>query len=79
MTVVTTVLPQRALLLTEVMKEREAQIELKQQIKNMSKDVEKNFTDVLKARQDEALRKEEEETLEKKMESQAVAECLRQQ
>lgn len=61
------------------MKEREAQIELKQQIKNTSKDVDKYFTDVLKARQDKALRKEEEKALEKKMESQAVAEGLRQQ
>lgn len=74
-----TVLPQRALLLTEVLKEREAQIELKQSIKSASKDVDKHLVDMLKTREDEALRQEQEKALQKKLERQAVAEDLKQQ
>lgn len=73
------VLLQRALLLTEVVKEREAQIELKRRIKSASKDVDKQFRDILKSREDEALRKEQEKALQRKRERQAVAEDLKQQ
>ncbi|XP_022596635.1 coiled-coil domain-containing protein 173 [Seriola dumerili] len=69
----------RALLLTEVLKEREAQIEVKQRIKSASKDVDKEFTDMVKTREDEALRQEQEKALQKKLERQAVAEDLKNQ
>ncbi|XP_018540275.1 cilia- and flagella- associated protein 210 isoform X1 [Lates calcarifer] len=69
----------RALLLTEVLKEREAQIELKQRIKSATKDVDKVFMDVAKARDDEALRLEQEKVLQRRLERQAVAEDLKNQ
>lgn len=72
-------LPQRALLLTEVLKEREAQIELKQRIRGTSKDADKEFMDMAKTREDEALRQEQEKALQKKLERQAVAEDLKNQ
>ncbi|XP_034549062.1 coiled-coil domain-containing protein 173 [Notolabrus celidotus] len=68
-----------ALLLTEVLKERDAQVELKQRIQNASKDVDRKFTDIVKIREDEALRKEEEKALEKKLERQAVVHDLKTQ
>ena len=46
---------QRALLLTEVLKEREAQIELKQRKQDTSKDVDKEIMAIIKCREDEAL------------------------
>ncbi|XP_074550428.1 cilia- and flagella- associated protein 210 [Halichoeres trimaculatus] len=69
----------RALLLTEVLKEREAQIELKQKIQSASKDVDKKFTDMAKTREDEAMRKEGEDALVKKLERKAVTEELENQ
>ncbi|XP_045909561.1 coiled-coil domain-containing protein 173 [Micropterus dolomieu] len=69
----------RALLLTEVLKERETQIEVKQRIKSASKDVDKEFMNMVKAREDEALRQEQEKALEKKLKQQAVAEDLKHQ
>ncbi|XP_026232649.1 coiled-coil domain-containing protein 173 isoform X2 [Anabas testudineus] len=69
----------RALLLTEVLKEREAQIELKQRIKSASKDLDKDFMDMVKTRDDEALRQEQEKALQKKLDRQAVAEGLKKQ
>ncbi|XP_041857250.1 coiled-coil domain-containing protein 173 isoform X2 [Melanotaenia boesemani] len=68
-----------ALLLTEVLKEREAQIELKQKIKSASKDVDKEFMEMVKTKDDDAMRKEQEKTLQKKLERQAVAEDLKKQ
>ncbi|KAK1902966.1 Coiled-coil domain containing protein 173 [Dissostichus eleginoides] len=59
----------RALVLTEVLKEREAQIELKQKITSASKD-----NDI-----DEALRQEQEKALRKKLEGQAVVGDLKNQ
>lgn len=72
-------LPQRALLLTEVLKERDAQIELKQRIKSATKDVDKEFMDMVKTRDDEAWNRERESALQKKLERQAVAEDLKNQ
>lgn len=71
--------PQSALLLAEVLKEREAQIDLKQRVRNTNRDVEKHFLDVMKGREDEAQRQEEERVLQRKMEIQAVAQNLRKQ
>lgn len=70
---------QRALLLTEVLKEREAQIELKQRKKSTFKDLDEEYMEMLKAREDEALTKEQERTQQKKQESKAFAEELRKQ
>lgn len=72
-------LPQRALLLTEVLKEREAQIELKQRIKNATEDVDKEFMEILKAREDESLRQEQEKALQRRLERQAVEKDLKKQ
>uniref|UniRef100_A0A3Q2ZLD1 Cilia and flagella associated protein 210 n=1 Tax=Hippocampus comes TaxID=109280 RepID=A0A3Q2ZLD1_HIPCM len=66
----------RALLLTEVLKEREAQIELKQRKKSAFKDLDEEHMQMLKAREDEALTKEQERTQQKKQESKAFAEEL---
>lgn len=72
-------LVQSALLLTEVLKEREAQIELKQRIKSASKDVDKDFLDMWKTRDDYAARQEEERALQRKQERQAITEDLKLQ
>ncbi|KAK2839774.1 hypothetical protein Q5P01_013514 [Channa striata] len=69
----------RALLLTEVLTEREAQTELKRRMKGASKDVDKDFMLIVKSREDEALRLEQEKALEKKLERQAVAEEVKKQ
>ncbi|XP_010772774.1 coiled-coil domain-containing protein 173 isoform X2 [Notothenia coriiceps] len=69
----------RALLLTEVLEEREAQIKLKQKIKSASKDVDKEFLDLEKTDIDEALRQEQEKALRKKLEGQAVVGHLKNQ
>ncbi|XP_033473552.1 cilia- and flagella- associated protein 210 [Epinephelus lanceolatus] len=69
----------RALLLTEVLKEREAQIELKQRIKSASKDVDKEFLDTVKNKDERALKQEQEKALQKKLERQAVAEDIKKQ
>lgn len=71
--------PQSALLLAEVLKEREAQIDLKHRIRNTNRDVEKRFLDEVKSREDEARRQEEERALQRKMEIQAVAQDLTKQ
>ncbi|KAK5860975.1 hypothetical protein PBY51_022408 [Eleginops maclovinus] len=68
-----------ALLLTEVLKEREAQIELKQRITSASEDVDKELLDLAKTSRDEALRQEQEKALQKKLEGQAVAGDLKNQ
>lgn len=71
--------PQSALLLAEVLKEREAQVDLKHRIRNTNRDVEKRLLDEMKSREDEARRQEEEGVLQRKMEIQAVAQDLRKQ
>ncbi|XP_035030936.2 protein CFAP210 [Hippoglossus stenolepis] len=68
-----------ALLMTEVLKEREAQIELKKRIKSASKDVEKEFINFEGTRKDEALRQEEEKAVQRKLEKLAIAEELKNQ
>lgn len=72
-------LAQGALLLTEVLKEREAQTELKQRIKSASKDVDKHFLDMVKTKEDKALKEEQEKAHQEKLERQAVAEHLKRQ
>lgn len=66
-------------MLTEVLKEREAQIEVKQRTKSATKDVDKGYLDMVKAREEEELRREKEKALQKKQERQAVAEDLKKQ
>ncbi|XP_030614221.1 coiled-coil domain-containing protein 173 [Archocentrus centrarchus] len=68
-----------ALLLTEVLKERDAQIELKQRRKSASKDVDKEFLDMVKTREGEALKQEQEMALQRKLVRQVAAEDLRNQ
>ncbi|KAG7272344.1 hypothetical protein CRUP_011592 [Coryphaenoides rupestris] len=64
----------RALLLTEVFKEREAQVELKRRIQNASKELDQEFLKGVKAREDEALKQEQQKALQKKLDTQAVVE-----
>lgn len=66
-------------LLSHVLKEREAQIELKQQIKSAVKNVDKTFLEASQARQDEALRREEEKARQKKEDTLTVAEEVKKQ
>ncbi|XP_072541167.1 cilia- and flagella- associated protein 210 [Salminus brasiliensis] len=68
-----------ALLLTEVLKEREAQIELKRRKQNASKDVDKEVLAMIACKEEEALQQEQQKALEKKQECLAVAESLKQQ
>ncbi|RVE58004.1 hypothetical protein OJAV_G00204990 [Oryzias javanicus] len=68
-----------ALLLTEVLKEREAQIDLKQQKKSATKNVEKEILEKIKTREDEAMKQEEEKTLQKRRERRIFAEDLKNQ
>lgn len=72
-------LPQGALLMTEVLKEREAQIELKQRIQSASKDLDKQFITMMMSREDEALRQEQQKALQKQLERQDLAEDLKKQ
>lgn len=65
-------------MLSEVLKEREAQIELKQRIKSASEDVDKRFTNMQKEKEEEALKQEQEAGLQKKLERQTIAEDLKQ-
>ncbi|XP_014851591.1 PREDICTED: coiled-coil domain-containing protein 173 isoform X2 [Poecilia mexicana] len=69
----------RALLHTEVLKEREAQTELKQRMKSAAKDMDKKFLEIMTTRNGEALRKEQEKAVQKKLERQTVAEDLKNQ
>ncbi|XP_028249909.1 coiled-coil domain-containing protein 173 [Parambassis ranga] len=69
----------RAVLLTEVLKEREAQIELKQRVKSASKDTDKIFLKMAKTKEEEALKQEQEAALCRKLERQAVVEDLKKQ
>ncbi|XP_046902895.1 coiled-coil domain-containing protein 173 [Hypomesus transpacificus] len=68
-----------ALMLTEVLKEREAQIELKQRKLEQSKDVDREAVVITKHKDKEASKQEMEKAVRRKLESQAVAEALKQQ
>ncbi|MCJ8732728.1 hypothetical protein PDJAM_G00214750 [Pangasius djambal] len=68
-----------ALLMTEVLKEREAQIELKKRKEKASKDVDKEILARISRKEALALQQEWLKALEKKQNSLAVAESLKQQ
>ncbi|XP_062861990.1 cilia- and flagella- associated protein 210 [Trichomycterus rosablanca] len=68
-----------ALLLTEVLKEREAQIELKKRKENVSKDMDKEIMAMLKHKAIQAFQQELQKTLENKQKCLSVAESLKQQ
>ncbi|XP_063355556.1 cilia- and flagella- associated protein 210 [Pelmatolapia mariae] len=68
-----------ALLLTEVLKERDAQIELKQRRKSANIDVDKAFLHMVQTREDEALKQEQEKAMQRKLVRQVAAEDLRNQ
>ncbi|XP_053498399.1 cilia- and flagella- associated protein 210 [Ictalurus furcatus] len=68
-----------ALLMTEVLKEREAQIELKKRKEKASKDVEKEILAMITRKEELALQQEWLKALEKKQNYLAVAESLKQQ
>lgn len=65
--------------MTEVLKEREAQIELKKRKEKASKDVEKEILAMITRKEELALQQEWLKALEKKQNYLAVAESLKQQ
>ncbi|KAM6934388.1 cilia- and flagella- associated protein 210 [Xenentodon cancila] len=68
-----------ALLLTEVLKEREAQMELKQRRKSATKDLDKEFMEMVKTREEETLKQEQQKALQRRRERQTAAEDLKKQ
>ncbi|KAI1898177.1 hypothetical protein AGOR_G00069660 [Albula goreensis] len=68
-----------ALLLAEVLKEREAQIELKLKKQSASKDVDRNIIAQLKLKDEEGMEEERQKGLRRKQENEAIAEDLKQQ
>lgn len=69
---------QGALMLSEVLKEREAQVELKQRVEGARQDMDKLLIDVQKQKDQEATKKEQETEQQKKLERQAITEGLKQ-
>lgn len=65
-------------MLSEVLKEREAQVELKRSIQGARQDVDKLLTDMQKQKDQEATQKEKEMEQQKKFERQAIAAGLKQ-
>ncbi|KAG5283659.1 hypothetical protein AALO_G00044540 [Alosa alosa] len=68
-----------ALLLTEVLKEREAQLELKRRIREASRDKDKEVMITLKHRDEQALQQEMEKELKRRQESEVTVKGLLQQ
>lgn len=62
-----------------MLKEREAQVELKQRIKKASDDVDREILNKIKTREEEASRQEQEKALQKKLGRQALVEGLKNQ
>ncbi|XP_055072333.1 cilia- and flagella- associated protein 210 [Misgurnus anguillicaudatus] len=69
----------RALLLAEVLKEREAQIELKQRKQNASKHIDKEILAVMASRDEQAIQQEEQKVLQKKQDQVVISESLQRQ
>ncbi|XP_010889224.1 coiled-coil domain-containing protein 173 [Esox lucius] len=68
-----------ALLLTEVLKEREAQIELKQRKEDTSKYVNMEILAIMKRKENEAIEQEQQKALQRQLDNQATAEQLKLQ
>ncbi|XP_052004775.1 cilia- and flagella- associated protein 210 [Xyrauchen texanus] len=68
-----------ALMLAEVLKEREAQIELKHWKQNTSKDVDREVLAAMARRDEQALQQEQQKALQRKQEQLAIAESLKNQ
>ncbi|XP_002663472.1 cilia- and flagella- associated protein 210 isoform X1 [Danio rerio] len=68
-----------ALMLAEVLKEREAQIELKRMKQNATKDIDRDMLAEMASREEQALLEEQKKALQKKQEHQAIVESLKQQ
>ncbi|KAJ3592566.1 hypothetical protein NHX12_007693 [Muraenolepis orangiensis] len=68
-----------ALLLSEVLKETDAQIELKHRIQSTSKDLDWEFLNQTRSREDEALKREQQKAAQNKLDALAFAEDLRTQ
>lgn len=70
---------QSALLLTEVLKEREAQVELKRRIREASHDTDKEIMATLKRQDEKALQQEMEREQRRKQDFEATVQGLMQQ
>lgn len=66
-------------MLAEVLKEREAQIELKRMKQNATKDIDRDMLAEMSCRDEQALRDEQQKALQKKQDHQAIVESLKQQ
>lgn len=69
----------RALLLAEVLKEREAQIELKRMKQKASKDVDRDILAKMASREEQAIHQEQQKALQRKQDQLATAESLKLQ
>lgn len=65
--------------MSDVLKQREAQMELKQRMKRASEDVDKKYLEVVKTKEEEASKQEQEKALQKKLQRLAAAEDLKNQ
>ncbi|XP_059418502.1 cilia- and flagella- associated protein 210 [Carassius carassius] len=68
-----------ALLLAEVLKEREAQLELKRMKQNASKDIDRDIVAEISYREEQALQQEQKKAIQRKKDQLATAESLKQQ
>ncbi|XP_048050569.1 protein CFAP210 [Megalobrama amblycephala] len=68
-----------ALMLAEVLKEREAQIELKRLKQNVSKDIDREILAEVASREEQAIQQEQQKALQRKQEQLAMAESLKLQ
>ncbi|XP_016118652.1 coiled-coil domain-containing protein 173-like, partial [Sinocyclocheilus grahami] len=68
-----------ALLLAEVLKEREAQIELKRMTQKASKDIDRDIVAEMACREEQALQQEQQNAIQRKQDQLATAESLKQQ
>ncbi|XP_050974507.1 cilia- and flagella- associated protein 210 [Labeo rohita] len=68
-----------ALLLAEVLKEREAQIELKHMKQNASKDIDRDILAEMACREEQAIQQEQQKAIQRKQDQLTTAESLKQQ
>lgn len=66
-------------MLAEVLKEREAQLELKRMKQNASKDIDRDIVAEMAYREEQALQQEQKKAIQRKKDQLATAESLKQQ
>lgn len=66
-------------MLAEVLKEREAQIELKHMKQNASKDIDRDILAEMACREEQAIQQEQQKAIQRKQDQLTTAESLKQQ